>query len=462
MNIKFQEHFNRLGYDKLTPIQERVYQPILDGESILGLSPTGSGKTVAFTIPMVEKLVPGDGTQILVLEPSQELAMQTTAVMRDWAKLNDAKVLALTGGANVKRQIEKLKKRPEIVVGTPGRILNLLDDHKLKLHHLSSVIIDEADDLLQDTTLSSVRSILNQGPSDVQLTFFSATDTDVLHDLKKWFNVEVNVIDVRDIDTSSGEVKHRLLNVSQGKRNQMLNRLVHINNFKALVFFDQLIDLNRAYSYFRHNHVNNVASLTSNQNQMQRQKAISGFRKGQYKLLLTTDVAARGLDIAKLPAVVNFGLPQDANQYVHRVGRTGRMGEPGLVVNFGNDHDFRNLKKLLADHDYDLKPTYFDHNRLVDQVATKPSQAKTNETIGDSNIKSANVKVVEVKSNDGQPTVAKPTVAEQPVSTGKQRKKTAKPTSQRKSTPTKKQLKHRNKKHLKNKGMRKKWRDSNK
>ncbi|MHA8110060.1 DEAD/DEAH box helicase [Lactobacillaceae bacterium Melli_B4] len=456
MNTKFQEHFKQLGYDHLTPIQEQVYQPILVGESVLGLSPTGSGKTVAFTIPMVEKLVPDAGTQVLVLEPSQELAMQTTSVMRDWAKLNDAKVLALTGGANVKRQIEKLKKRPEIVVGTPGRILNLLEDHKLKLHHLKSVIIDEADDLLQDTTLSSVRSILDQGSSDVQLTFFSATDTTVLHNLKKWFNLEPQLIDVRDIDTSSGEVRHRLLNVSQGKRNQMLNRLIHINHFKALVFFDQLIDLNRAYSYFRHNHVNNVASLTSNQNQMQRQKAISGFRKGQYKLLLTTDVAARGLDIAKLPAVINFGLPENANQYVHRVGRTGRMGEPGLVINFGNDHDFRNLKKLLADHDYDLKPTYFDHNQLVDRVTTKKMPAKSAVATTNPNAAVANTAATSQNSD------ASNEVTERHSDNHKQRKRSAKPVVNRQAEPTKKQIKHRNKKHLKNKGMRKKWRNNNK
>ncbi|UQS86397.1 DEAD/DEAH box helicase [Nicoliella spurrieriana] len=458
MKTNFAQHFTQLGFDQLTPIQEQVYQPIIDGQSIVGLSPTGSGKTVAFTIPIIEQLMPREGTQVLILEPSQELAMQTTSVMRDWAKLNDAKVLALTGGANVKRQIEKLKKRPEVVVGTPGRVLNLLDDHKLKLHHLKTVVIDEADDLLQDTTLSSVREILNQGPSDVQLTFFSATDTEILHSLKKWFNVEPQLIDVRKIDHSAGEVKHRLLNVSRGKRNQMLNRLTHINGFKALVFFDQLLDLNRAYSFFRHNHVNNVASLTSNMNQMQRQRAITGFRKGHYKLLLTTDVAARGLDIAKLPAVVNFDLPNEANQYVHRVGRTGRMGEPGLVINFGNDHDFRDLKRLVLDNGYDLEPTFFYKNQLVDHVpAQKPGHA---------NKATQSVKSVESIANDKADSRSKTTVekekkvakSDQNV-THKALVNTPLPDS---AHPTKKQMKRRNKKHLKNKGMRKKWRNANK
>ncbi|MEJ6399607.1 DEAD/DEAH box helicase [Nicoliella lavandulae] len=451
MNSQFTDHFHQLGFDYLTPIQEQVYQPILDGQSVLGLSPTGSGKTVAFTMPIVEKLVPGDGTQVLVLEPSQELAMQTTAVMRDWAKLNDAKVLALTGGANVKRQIEKLKKRPEIVIGTPGRVLNLLEDHKLKLHRLQTVVIDEADDLLQDTTLTAVRDIINQGPSDVQLTFFSATDTDILHSLDKWFTNAPALIDVRDIDQSAGEVKHRLLNVSCGKRNQMLNRLLHINGFKALVFFDQLLDLNKAYSFFRHSHVNSVATLTSNMNQMQRQKAISGFRKGHYKLLLTTDVAARGLDIAKLPAVVNFDLPNESNQYVHRVGRTGRMGEPGLVVNFGNDHDFRDLKRLILDNGYDLKPTYFYKNKLVDEVI-KPTN---------NDPKPHPVKQQSQSVEPAAEKVATPTSATHKAAV---RSNQSKVTSQPKSAKrlTKKQIKHRNKKHLKNKGMRKKWRDADK
>ncbi|MBW1605370.1 DEAD/DEAH box helicase [Lactobacillus sp. Sy-1] len=454
MKTNFAEHFQKLGFDQQTPIQEQGYQPILDGQSVLGLSPTGSGKTVAFTIPIIEKLAPGDGTQVLVLEPSQELAMQTTSVMRDWAKLNDTKVLALTGGANVKRQIEKLKKRPEVVVGTPGRVLNLLDDHKLKLHQLKTVVVDEADDLLQDTTLTSVREIINQGPSDVQLTFFSATDTPILHELKKWFNVEPDLIDVRAIDKSAGAVKHRLLTVSRGKRNQMLNRLIHINGFKALVFFDQLLDLNKAYSYFRHNHVTNVASLTSNMNQMQRQKAISGFRKGHYKLLLTTDVAARGLDIAKLPAVVNFDLPAEANQYVHRVGRTGRMGEPGLVVNFGNDHDFRDLKRLVLDNGYDLKPTFFYKNNLVDKVVSNQPEASS----------TPKQKSTKISNDDESPKKSLADTPKEPSGANPVRKVKAKQLTnkQHSAKPTKKQIKHRNKKHLKNKGMRKKWRNADK
>lgn len=197
----------------------------------MGLAPTGSGKTVAFTLPALANLLPGDGTQLIVLEPSQELAIQTSRVMRDWAKLLDLQVLALTGGANVKRQTERLKKRPEVIVGTPGRVLNLVTDRKLKLHLVSLLIVDEADDLLTGETLDTVRSIAQAAPADVQLGFFSATDTPILHELDQWFGQTVERIDVREQDQTQGVVRHGLLQVGMGKRDQMLKRLLHCLTF---------------------------------------------------------------------------------------------------------------------------------------------------------------------------------------------------------------------------------------
>lgn len=215
---QFKEQFEKRGYTELTPIQEGVFEPMSQHKSVLGLAPTGSGKTVAFIMPLLGQLVPGDGSQILILAPSQELAMQTTGVIRDWSKSYDVKVLALTGGANVKRQMEQLKKRPEIIVGTPGRVLNLIEERKLKLHLMQSIIIDEADDLLTGDTLETVRSIVSQAPADVQLGFFSATETPILHELNKWFGQDVEIVDVRQTDKTQGTVAHDLYQVSPKKK----------------------------------------------------------------------------------------------------------------------------------------------------------------------------------------------------------------------------------------------------
>ncbi|KRM68319.1 DEAD/DEAH box helicase [Apilactobacillus ozensis] len=438
MNEHFKNYFEKLGFDKQTIIQSSVYEPLKKGDNVLGLSPTGSGKTLAFLMPTIETLIAGEGTQLMIIEPSQELAMQVTRIARSWAKLVDCKVLSLTGGANVKRQTDSLKKRPEVVIGTAGRIKSLISDKKLKTNHIKTVIVDEADDLLQGETLTTVRQIINACYSDVQLGFFSATKTEILEELTNWFgNKKIEKFDVRNIDDTRGEVKHGLLEVLRSNRNKMLVRLTHIKEFKALVFFNQMNDLNKAYSYFVHEHYNNIAKLTSDQNKIKRQKAMEDFRLGRVKLLLTTDVAARGIDIPKLPAVINYDLPDDAIDYIHRVGRTGRMGEKGVVLNFGDDHDLRDLKNLLKNEEYNLQPIYFFKNKLVDEVPKQPKVDKA--------IKKAD-KVTKSNASDDK----------------KIRKNTNKKINKRSnvSQPNFSKKKKKNK-HTKNKGMRKKWRNMN-
>ncbi|ANZ68281.1 DEAD/DEAH box helicase [Secundilactobacillus paracollinoides] len=364
MITEFEKRFEKLGFDELSPIQSAVYEPMKKGDSVLGLAPTGSGKTLGFVVPMLERIAPGMGIQAMIIAPSQELAMQLTNVTRSFAQLVDLKVTALTGGANIKNQFQQLKKHPEIVVGTPGRIQNLADEHKLKMSDLQTVIIDEADDLLAGETLDTVRYILQSAPSEVQLGFFSATETPILQELEKWFGQPVTRYDVRDIDTTQGEVRHGLLTVSNFKKAGMLSKLATIKQFKALVFFSHMGSLQQAKSWLVHHHAP-VATLTANQRQTERQKALTDFRLGRVKLLLSTDVAARGLDIAKLPAVVNYEIPRSANAYTHRTGRTGRMGEPGQVINFGDDHDFRDLERMLKDTDYALVPIYYNDHQLT-------------------------------------------------------------------------------------------------
>ncbi|MFC6260726.1 DEAD/DEAH box helicase [Levilactobacillus fujinensis] len=442
---QFEAHFKDLGYTEQTAIQAAVYEPMVGDHNVLGLAPTGSGKTVAFTLPALANLLPGDGTQLIVLEPSQELAIQTSRVMRDWAKLLDLQVLALTGGANVKRQTERLKKRPEVIVGTPGRVLNLVSDRKLKLHLVSLLIIDEADDLLTGDTLDTVRSIAQAAPAEVQLGFFSATDTPILHELDQWFGQTVERIDVRQQDQTQGVVRHGLLEVGMGKRNQMLKRMLAMPNFRALVFFKQANTLRQTATRFYHEHMS-AASLTSDLRQVQREKALQDFRLGRIRLLLTTDVAARGLDIPKLPAVINYDLPSSVNEYVHRVGRTGRMGEPGQVISLGDDHDLRDLKKMLKDTDYELVPVYFSGRTLTTERPTAPVKAP----VATQAPSQEGVPVISKKDDATVPVAMQPT--DQPAA-----KKAAKPVKDVVSNPSKKK-KHKNR-HTKNKGMRKKWRD---
>jgi len=367
----FKTKFAEAGFSELSPIQTAVAEPMAAGTSVLGLAPTGSGKTLAFTWPMLEMIQAGEGTQALILAPSQELAMQTTTVVREWAQLIDAKVLAITGGANVKRQMEKLKQHPEIIVGTPGRITNLIADGKLKLGHLKLMIVDEADELLTDETLDQVREILDATFAEtLQFGFFSATETKILDELPRWFGQNVEKIDVRAIDQTQGVVRHRTMQVGNRQRVELLKRISRVDHMRALVFFNKMEELKHVALELRHQHVDYV-SLISDQRQVAREKALRLFRQGKVELLLTTDLAARGLDVPELPAVINYQLPKDVTTYIHRSGRTGRMGSEGVVLTFGNDHDIRNFKKLMAETDYEIKPGYLSGYHIVD---TKPAK----------------------------------------------------------------------------------------
>lgn len=391
---QFQTHFEERNFKQLTAIQEAVQKPLEEDKTVFGIAPTGSGKTLAFTWPLLPKVMKGQGTQILVLEPSQELALQTTRVMREWAALLGLKVHSATGGANLRRQTERLKKeRPEVVVGTPGRILHLLDTRNLKLNNLATLVIDEADDLLRDDTQAVVEDIERATPLDTQLAFFSATQSTTLEQLDVLFGRDLVKIDVRAQDHSRGPVKHGLVVArTMSDKAVMLERLSQTKNFRALVFFTSIKTLHYTASRLRHDGISS-ATLGGRQRQTERETVMRQFRKHQVKLLLTTDVAARGLDIPKLPAVVNFELPNTADGYVHRTGRTGRQGEPGLVVNLGDDHDFRDLKKLLADTDYQLEPMTIDKRQLVSGEDAKNAGKS---------VEKATVKAVQKRQHDAK------------------------------------------------------------
>lgn len=372
LNDIFQTHFQEREFEQPTLIQEQVFQPLVNDQDVLGIAPTGSGKTLAFTWPLLPKLMPQQGVQLVVLEPSQELAIQTSQVLKEWGALLGIKVQSLTGGANLKRQAERLKKsHPEVVVGTPGRLAHLLDERILKLHRVITVVIDEADELLSDDSQAQVLRVIKTAPTDAQIALFSATSGDLTSQLGKLFDRDFTIIDVRADDHSRGQVNHGLVKAStMSDKAAMLERLSHTKNFRALVFFTSIKTLHYTASRLQHAGVP-VASLGGKQRQTEREDMLRRFRKRQFKLLLTTDVAARGLDIPKLPAVVNFELPNSADAYVHRTGRTGRQGEPGTVINLGNDHDFRDLKKLLAETDYELTHMTIARQKVMDQEKAK-------------------------------------------------------------------------------------------
>ncbi|MCT4378901.1 DEAD/DEAH box helicase [Leuconostoc falkenbergense] len=347
MRPELLEKFNAV-FEQPTPIQNAVWQRLIDGDSIFGLAPTGTGKTLAFVLPMLSQVDANlKRTQVLILAPSQELAMQTTQVAREWGALVGVSVASLIGGANGRRQAEKLKKdKPQIVVGTLGRVLTMLEGGVLKLDNIKAVIFDEADAMLTEERHASLEALADQLPTNLQLGLFSATSGADLQYVNTVFNQKVHPISVGT--DAPANIKHEFQYVDQHAKEKILIQLAR-HNQQALVFFNTISALVSMQATLRHAHVSVMSIGSNDKRQVQRADALRLFKKGEVALLLVTDVAARGLDIDNLPLVVNAQLPERLKTYVHRTGRTGRMGKNGRVLNLGNDHDIRNLKRELGD-----------------------------------------------------------------------------------------------------------------
>lgn len=359
-----------------TPIQAAVWEKLAQGDNIFGLAPTGTGKTLAFLLPILSRIDPKvKQTQVLILAPSQELAMQTTAVAREWGALVDVSVTSLIGGANGRRQADKLKKnKPHIVVGTLGRVLTMLDGGALKLNGLQTVIFDEADAMLSDERRDSLQELAAQLPTDVQLGLFSATSGVDLKYVVDTFGQEVRPVSVGT--DAPAAITHEFQYVDQKAKASLLIQLAR-NKQQALVFFNTISGLVNMQATLRHAHASVMSIGSNDKRQVQRADALRLFKKGEVSLLLVTDVAARGLDIEDLPLVVNAQLPQRKKTYIHRAGRTGRMGKPGRVLNLGNDHDIRDLKRELGDDFVLVKAanTFADAKQATPQKSTAAVKA---------------------------------------------------------------------------------------
>lgn len=341
----WQEHWRASGFSEPSIIQEKSFLPLQEKANVLGISPTGSGKTLAYVLPLLLTVEKDQNSQLLILAPSQELAMQISQVTREWATLLQLKTQTLIGGANVSRQVEKLKKKPEILVGTPGRVLELIKSKKIKSHLLQTIVMDEVDQLFDEKELNLTKQILTSAPKEFQLVFYSATADRVVEEAQKLTD-SLTIIDVTDEDQSQGDVQHYFMTLSPRKKSDFLRSLSHTKDFRAMVFFNQVAELGNVEEKLTYEGVP-VVGLASDQNKTLRKLAIDQFSKKRASLLLTTDIAARGLDFEAIPFVVNADVPLSEESYIHRAGRVGRMGAQGSVLTFVNDATKRDYQRLL-------------------------------------------------------------------------------------------------------------------
>ncbi|EOT44193.1 DEAD/DEAH box helicase [Enterococcus columbae] len=372
----WQKRWQQQQFSQPTKIQEEAFNRMIQGESFVGVSPTGSGKTLAYLLPAMLQIKEKQLTQVLILTATQELAMQVTEVARAWANDLDLKVQPLIGGANIKRQIEKLKEKPEVIIGTVGRVVELVQQRKLKLHLIKTLILDEADQLLASKEASLLGHVMKAVDKNVQLTAFSASGQNLPTLFAKYYQKNLSLVDVTDQDDSQGRIFHGYIIWPKRQSVDALRRIAHIPSMQALVFFNQLSDLGAAEDKLLY-HQLAVSSLASDQNKLMRKLALTAFKEGKSTLLLSTDIAARGLDIVELPYVINVDIPQDKASYLHRAGRVGRMGHDGMVLTLLEAHQVREYKKLLQDLDLTAEEYYLYAGQVTKEKPQKESGAKT-------------------------------------------------------------------------------------
>jgi ATP-dependent RNA helicase DeaD len=340
---------DKMGFEETSPIQTAAIPPILEGRDLVGQSSTGSGKTAAFAIPAVEKTDPKNrAIQVLVLCPTRELAVQ---VSEEVAKISLFKrgvhAVPIFGGQSYERQFRALASGVQIVIGTPGRVLDHMERGTLKLDSLKLLVLDEADRMLDMGFREDIERVLSQAPAERQFLFFSATMPRAIQELirrysrdPQWVKIEAQAQNAPKVDQVYFEVERR-------SKLEVLTRLIDMHDFSYGIVFcstkimvDELNDHMQARGYL-------VERLHGDISQAQRTRVMEKFRRRGFEFLIATDVAARGLDVDDLEVVFNFDLPNDAEDYTHRIGRTGRAGKSGRAFTFVSGRELYKLQSMV-------------------------------------------------------------------------------------------------------------------
>ena len=330
------------GYETPTPIQAQAIPAVLDGHDLLGGAQTGTGKTAAFVLPMLHKLSQneaprnkfgGIGIRALVLTPTRELAAQVEEAVQTYGKYVELSSTVIFGGVGMNPQISRVKKGVDILVATPGRLLDLLQQGVLDLSQVQILVLDEADRMLDMGFIHDVKKVLAVVPKDKQSLLFSATFSEEIRDLAATLLKSPLTIQVTPRNTTVQRITQLIHPVGRGKKKALLAHIIQEHNWsQVLVFTRTKFGANNVAEFLTKNGINAMA-LHGNKSQAARTQALAGFKSGDIRALVATDIAARGIDIDDLPHVVNYDIPNVCEDYVHRIGRTGRAGADGAAVN---------------------------------------------------------------------------------------------------------------------------------
>jgi ATP-dependent RNA helicase RhlE len=334
------------GYAEPTAIQLRAIPLLMAGRDLIGSAQTGTGKTAAFALPILSKLGQNGATRALVLEPTRELAAQVETAIRDYGRFTNLRTVVLFGGTGYGRQNQALRQGADIIVATPGRLLDHLQRGTLTLKRIEVLVLDEADRMLDMGFLPDVRRIVERCPRQRQTMLFSATIPPEIEQLVKWALRKPEMVEIGQRRSPAETVTHALYPVAIDQKEAILDELLKRTDFdQVLIFCRTKQGADRvAHKLRQQGHA--VALLHSNRTQREREQALNGFREGRYEVMVATDIAARGIDVEQISHVINYDVPHHPEDYVHRIGRTGRAQTVGDAFTIMTGEDVREVAAI--------------------------------------------------------------------------------------------------------------------
>ncbi len=337
-----------MGYENMTPIQKQAIPILMEGRDVIGQAQTGTGKTAAFGIPMLQRIDENDKSlQGIILCPTRELAIQAADELRKFSKyMHNVKMVPIYGGQDISRQIKALKGGVQIIVGTPGRVMDHMRRHTIKIQNVKMVILDEADEMLDMGFREDMETILGEIENEHQTALFSATMPQAILDITDKYQKDAKLIKVTKKELTIPLIKQYYFVVKNIYKEEVISRLLELHDFKRSIIFcntKRMVDelaanlKNRGYQ---------AEGLHGDMTQKQRDFVMNRFKNGSLEILIATDVAARGIDVDDLEAVFNYDVPQDIEYYVHRIGRTGRAGKEGMAFTFAYGRDLYRIRDI--------------------------------------------------------------------------------------------------------------------
>ena len=361
-----------LGITEPTEIQDKTIPIMMEGRDVIGKAPTGTGKTFAFGIPIIERLnMENTRIQALILSPTRELCLQICDDLRDLTKYKpDIRIVAAYGGQPINKQMTALAKKPQIVVATPGRLLDHLNRKSIRLDQVKAAVLDEADEMLDMGFYKDVRKILDRLPKGVHLSMFSATMSRPVMDISWLYQRDETELSVDAVEDNQPKITQFCIQSQGTQKVSDIAELIRQKNYKRVMVFCNTKYATEALAYQLGKLGLEVACLNGDMPQGERNAIMSSFKAGKLRVLISTNVAARGIDVTDVSAVINCDMPQDNNDYLHRIGRTGRARKVGVSYLFYDSDAEEKLENLIKLTNSVITPLYFDEaRRLVEFTA---------------------------------------------------------------------------------------------